>query len=250
MKIHFILFIIQYVLSIKCGESYFLNEKGECQWCITGYYCPGDNLKYECPDGYFSKRGYTECDKCGCDNCLKGYIVNETTRSFIEYAGSCSEENECYPGYGYEKATKVCELCKPGSYSKGGKEECKRCKRNTIQPKSGQTFCEICPPNQGPFDKHTRCDYCQKGTYYDSIAEHCMRCPMESITTEIGQTECIKCGENSHSNRENTECIPGPRIVENKPCHKIRHGTMQACETYPTVERDNNVFKYFKFDDE
>ena len=39
-----------------CAKG-FINEKGECQKCISGYYCPDGANKYKCPMEHFQVNG-------------------------------------------------------------------------------------------------------------------------------------------------------------------------------------------------
>ena len=56
--IQFIISAYSEEISYQPGE-YFNN--GEKDLCPSGYYCPGDGKKYECPDGTFSEeRAETE----------------------------------------------------------------------------------------------------------------------------------------------------------------------------------------------
>ncbi|MBR1380472.1 MAG: hypothetical protein IJ560_02695, partial [Alphaproteobacteria bacterium] len=34
-----------------CDAGQYITDGGECVVCTTGYYCPGDDARYECPNG-------------------------------------------------------------------------------------------------------------------------------------------------------------------------------------------------------
>ena len=210
MKI-FCLIIISIVFTVcysyECFEYEYLNEKGECKWCPSGHYCPGDDNKYLCDDGYYSPDLEGECFKCGCDNCYKQDIIDNKTKKVIHYAGSCLDNSPCYPGYGYDEDFKVCSLCPVGHYCTGGYEDRKLCPRNTIARKMGQTECEECPPNQGVKGVHEDCEICPPGEYYDDELGFCRICFYGTITTLPNQTTCIPCREGYRSSNDGTRCV-------------------------------------------
>ena len=87
MKKTILFFIyIQFIISAYSEEIlntpglYF--HKGKNELCPSGYYCPGDGKKHECPDGTFSihwAETEEDCMKCGCKNgkqCQKGTVKN------------------------------------------------------------------------------------------------------------------------------------------------------------------------------
>ena len=81
----------------------FYEEKGKIHHCESGYNCPGDGNRYECPDCYYSTDQQKECAKCGCvnsENCLKGTTRDDET-GIRKYAGQCEGDAPCKPGYGY-----------------------------------------------------------------------------------------------------------------------------------------------------
>ena len=213
MFIIFIIFI-QSTLSAKCSKRQYLNDEGKCVLCESGYYCPGDDNEYECPDGYYTPFKQKECIKCGCDGCLKKDIVNETTNDIIKHAGSCAVEGTCYPGYGYNELSnkRICELCKPGYYSKGGDNICRLCPRFHITTEYGQTECKRCPELHGVTNVHTVCEKCPPGSYLSDDG-YCSRCYDNTVTTEYGQIECTECGDEYHANEDHTKCLPGPYII-------------------------------------
>ena len=51
---------------------YWIEEEESYEYCESGYYCPGNRKKYECPDGTYSRENEKICEKCGCtisDDC-------------------------------------------------------------------------------------------------------------------------------------------------------------------------------------
>ena len=212
MKLILFLTII-YLSLVKsfCVRSLYLDDKKECQKCVSGYYCPDGINMYECPEGTYSSAWEEECHQCGCDGCLKADIVNKTTKEVIRYAGSCDVEGTCYPGFGMNEFKKTCVLCGPGDYSKGGSMSCKTCPFNSITTEEGQTKCIRCPKNQGAAGFHTRCTVCKPGQYYKKQYGVCLSCVhRNAISTKEGQTHCIPCGDEMHANPSGTECLPGP----------------------------------------
>ena len=191
-----------------CPKRHYINKEGKCVWCESGYYCPGDHKEYECPDGFYTDFGQYECIKCGCDNCLKKDIVNETTGDIIKNAGYCPKEGSCYPGYGIDTYTQICELCLPGHFSEGGNNTCQSCHGASIAPEAGQTKCQPCPEGYAVEGVHTECVECPPGNCI-RLSGTCVKCSGNTISREYGSRECIKCGEDEHPNEDHTECLPG-----------------------------------------
>lgn len=65
----------------NCNAGQYLNDAGECEACNIGYYCPGDNMQYNCTEGtplttglaeqkryalpyYSDERGLSACKTC------------------------------------------------------------------------------------------------------------------------------------------------------------------------------------------
>ena len=42
------------VHAANCPASFYLNPNKECKYCEGGYYCPGDDIRYECPKDKWS----------------------------------------------------------------------------------------------------------------------------------------------------------------------------------------------------
>ncbi len=64
--------VVCYISAQHCpaGQFYF-HERGidECDSCMRGYYCPGDDKGYKCPQGSIAANsGATQCDKCPPDS--------------------------------------------------------------------------------------------------------------------------------------------------------------------------------------
>ena len=60
----------QFQIAIKCKVgSYYKRSERTCSICEAGYYCPGDNSKYNCQKGTYSLEGASTCD-----NCPAGYL--------------------------------------------------------------------------------------------------------------------------------------------------------------------------------
>ena len=235
MKTVILLIFIQLVLSENCGDGWYFNEKqGECRVCISGYICVNGSL-VECPDGYFSEGGSdSTCIKCGCDNCLKGDIKNETTGDYIKCAGSCPIEGTCYPGYGVESYTKACVLCHPGQFSEGGNSECWMCPPGWISTEYGSTKCIECkdkPVTSGGKE----CVDCPPGFYLDMNTRMCGGCPENTYTNETNSLSCIPCGPNEHSDIGWDRCLPGApverhRVIMEMPRNKYYYEGIRQWE--------------------
>ena len=218
MKIILLVIVLQLTIAEKtCSISVYVNEKGECEKCPSGYYCPDGVNKFICPDGTFTNEWEKECHQCGCDGCIKADIKNETTGKIVKYGGSCTKDGSCYPGYGYDEDTKSCKLCKSGYFSIGGWMSCISCDFNTISTQLGQTKCEECPLHHGTTDKHTKCVKCHPGKFYRIDLGSCVSCRGNTISEKEGQTECIQCPEDMHANEDHTKCLPGSPEVYTGP---------------------------------
>ena len=175
--------------------------------CESGYFCPGDGNRYECPDGYYSIERSYECIKCGCvktNECYKGNFIDNKT-GIEHYTGECKTKSKCQPGYGYDKETKACLKCEYGLYSKGGKNECQKCRKTKV-PNKDQSGCEECPFRYGNVFNY-ECKICSIGTYYNTKTKLCERCPERSIQPSEGQLECIKCPDGLYGNENGEKCV-------------------------------------------
>ena len=206
------MFILLYLLSVVnalCPRSAYVDENGKCAKCKSGYYCPDGVNIYKCPEGTYSDVWKKECFKCGCDGCIQANIVNETSKEVIKYAGSCSIDGTCYPGFGMDPDTKSCQLCNAGKYSLGKDMKCKLCGNHFYNDQPGSTYCKECPPDEEDVNLHSGCAKCQPGYYLDEKHHACLTCPPNTITQKESERQCISCGEDQHANYDRTKCLPG-----------------------------------------
>ena len=138
-----------------CDFGEYKDDKDNCYPCISGYHCPYGEDIFECNNNEYSEDGKSFCEPCGCKNessCLKANIVNNKTGKVIKYAGSCEGESPCLPGFGYNKKTNQCIKCERGSYSEGGINKCKKCKKDeiTIESTEAKTTLPILLPISAP----------------------------------------------------------------------------------------------------
>ena len=188
----------------KINGMYLIGEGAKL--CESGYFCPGDGKRYECPDGTYSRRRQRICEKCGCtvsNDCWKGDQIDNAT-GIQHYAGECKEKSTCKGGYGYDEVKNSCQKCYNGLYSEGGKSECKRCE-NRLVPNRAQDGCEECPI--GSIEVMGICFTCQPGAYHNLERNQCEVCPEGWVQPDEGQTECIKCPDGYVSNGYFTECV-------------------------------------------
>ena len=177
--------------------------------CESGYYCPGDGTRRECPDGYFSEPGSEECIECGCKDgsiCQKKTVVNETTNEIIQ-AGHCFNGVLCRAGYGYyndEDDKEICYPCLNGYYSPGNDSPCLECPEHSL-PNDDHSKCERCP--SGTEIRSGKCRPCFRGRYYDNSTLRCQFCPGDLYQPKKGQTECIPCPEGLYPIPTKTECM-------------------------------------------
>ena len=209
-----LILFISFSLSYECYKYEYFHETKGCIFCPSGHYCPGDDKKHLCPDGYYSHKLDGKCSKCGCDGCLKEDVIDNVTKEVIHYAGSCPNKSPCYPGYGISRFTGACDICQRGHYSKGGFSRCELCPTHKIAREEGQSECEECPPNQGIIGVHEGCEICQEGYYFEEEWGMCSMCENDTITNKINQTECIPCGKGKRANHFHTECLPDDECVD------------------------------------
>lgn len=210
--------------------GYYINEDDVVE-CESGYYCPGDDKKYECPDGFYSLKEREECWKCGCinsDTCPKGTKTDNKTGITI-YAGQCEGESPCKPGYGYERKTRVCLKCWDGMYSPGGSNPCQDCKRNEMVSE-GQDRCIECPAGEISVTG-VDCRPCKRGTYFNNQTKDCEICQEGYYTDEERQFTCKKCPNGMYSNSEFSGCQDRPPFFE--PNHYHLH--------YPKFKRERYI---------
>ena len=211
MNIFIISIFILQVFSNDIPNGFYFNEKeGDWEPCRSGYYCVNGTM-IECSDGYFSHAGVvSECKKCGCDNCFKADVRNETTGKKIIRAGSCPKEGSCYPGHGLHIYTQECRICGPGFYSKGGNNSCQLCPPGWIAPDYGMTECIECKDK--PATSSSReCIDCWIGHYIDNRTKYCLSCPLDTYSDQMNSYECKPCGPDHHSEVGSVECLEGPR---------------------------------------
>ena len=210
-KILSILFISIFIFSVYsedvfCQPGEYLNN-GEKEFCPSGYYCPGDGMKYECPDGTFSEErseSINECKKCGCKNgkkCQKGTVKKWYGKTID--AGYCSGKEPCKPGYGFNEEGHYCYPCFKRTVSKGGKSRCISCGRNEYSNENF-TECIKCPFGQAYIEGE--CQGCPIGQYFDTEEERCYWCPDDSYADKPGQIECQKCPPGMYKNENGNGC--------------------------------------------
>ena len=134
-----LLFVFSFA-EISCPRTQYIDANDECEFCPSGYYCPDGIIKVKCPEGTYSDVGEKICQECGCEGCLESNIINETTKEIVKYAGSCTTEGTCYPGFGMDPETKSCMKCVPGYYSVGGSMECELCPLRTYSIWKKESF--------------------------------------------------------------------------------------------------------------
>ena len=135
-----LLFVLSFA-ELSCPDGQYINENNKCKFCPSGYYCPDGIIKVKCPDGTYSDVGEEKCQECGCEGCLQSNIINETTKEIVKYAGSCTTEGTCYPGFGMNPETKSCRKCRSWEYSIGGSMECVSCPSYSVHLDCEEPFC-------------------------------------------------------------------------------------------------------------
>ncbi|MDE6250142.1 MAG: hypothetical protein K2M34_00705 [Alphaproteobacteria bacterium] len=191
-----------------CDAGYYLADSGECETCPNQYYCPGDKIRYECPDAKLHKRTtfpnyyYNPViDKTGItatpgkktlQNCAVLSWLKSERGELYEYAGYNTDTGEydmsgtynwaaVNPGYylttptgctGWTYYHDILE-CPNGSYCPGkNRVYCDAANEATVHT---QTFgLETCPDNTYSDAGAATCTPCPKGTgnHGDNISAH------------------------------------------------------------------------------
>lgn len=150
-----------------------------CRWCHKGYYCPGDDKEYKCPNTKFTTAGE------GADSSSDCYI--------------------CASGPGTYRNGDSCELCPIGYYCNSGltKEKCPDGTTTTvvgaknysdcIKPKATATPI-TCP--KGQYLKNNKCYICPSGSY--CVQNSKADCP-KGYTSSAGATSISKCYKNAEA---------------------------------------------------
>ena len=210
-----LLFLFTFVqsLEVQNNNEFRINTEGayiendDIFGCESGYYCPGDGKKYQCPDGYYSIFRDKECTKCGCKkskSCIKATKTDNKTGITV-YAGQCQRKSPCIKGYGYDKETNTCLKCKGQRYSEGGYNECKRCRVHEIVSKELDR-CIECPPGKISI-ANIFCFPCKKGTFYNNETKTCEFCEEGYYNDKYGQFSCQKCPDGMYSSVYKVVCL-------------------------------------------
>ena len=202
-------FISVYSSDYKPG-LYLKDEK----WiaCTSGYYCPGDGNKYECPDGTYSNeyaRSLNQCRECGCKNmksCQKGTItISNIFGNKTIHAGHCKGLFPCKSGFGFAKEEHSCHKCPQKFISSGGKSVCEPCKENAYTNEK-QTKCIECPFGKVYDLIENQCEGCPTGKYFNKETKSCNYCPEGYYNDKPHQTECKKCPDGLYTNEMRNGC--------------------------------------------
>lgn len=129
------------------NESYFMNDKKECQRCVVGCkYCSGPSIS-QCSfpsNGYFFNNSNKQLEKCpqGCNSCNQNQQCNSCLRGYKEQKVT-TDKNETFT-----KCVKCqdpnCAFCQDEQEYKILKEErCLAC--DLGYGKVGVNKCENCP---------------------------------------------------------------------------------------------------------
>jgi len=145
----------------NCKPGNVFSKDNTKQYSINCVPCPENHYRtatnhtcYHCPEGYYSKSGWTECKKAERNSsnvhtlCEKGKIIGDN--KFAIHSSSCVE---CYK-FGDKKYMPY----------KNNHDTCLTCPDGSIV-KYGATFCEECPI--GHYEKDNKCIKCDVGTYSD-----------------------------------------------------------------------------------
>ncbi len=134
---------------IECEHNYNCPVGSKEPICISGYYCtdkskPGkicpenyfceDGKKIECPEGYFSNKGWSRCHK----KCELGYYYNIA-------------ENECVlcpKGYKCPKRSSEPIKCTGKTFALEGSDDCFTCDATLIQENGLNVGCRLKIPGE------------------------------------------------------------------------------------------------------
>jgi len=200
-------------VSAACGPGYYLSST--CTLCTAGYYCSGDNNRYQCAAGkYADYVGYSVCLSCpnGYYNPYTGQtacLVCSTNPPMIG-ASSCTPLS-CPVGQ-YPVPPTSCSLCPVGYYCLGGQANqqpcqagsyagstglsaCSTCTAGTYSASTGLSACSKCATGSyGGTTGLTVCSTCQVGMYSGSTGSSvCSACPIGTYGATTGLSSCASC---------------------------------------------------------
>ena len=91
-------------------------------------------------------------------------------KNCIQWDSQTQQCGYCSFGYGLNESN-LCELCKPGTYSPGGKN-CLSCKNYNNCENDENTHCRYYSDEEGS----ARCNYCPIGKFVDFDHSNCFTC--------------------------------------------------------------------------
>lgn len=193
---------------IKSGYSPY------CESCPLNTYQPnrGASNCLDCPDGFVSGPGATQCLKC---------LEHQAPIN-----GSCGV---CPAGSYYQKISAICVRCSPGSFSTrpGLAIDCDVCSFGTSSG-YGYGSCVKCKRRTALMEDGY-CRHCKGGEYYDKYSLTCIKCSPDYYTpSKRAFEECFSCGPGSYSfagSAKCTRCKPGTSLLSSGNCGKCPSGT-------------------------
>jgi len=143
--------------------------------CIAGYKNDGNGKCIKCGENCSS------CNNEGCTSCLKGFILDSTTKICKKCQTNCGECDSkgcitCINGF-FKKSNGTCSNCP---------DNCKTCSISTLNP-----GCKKC--DQGySIEKSGNCLKCSENCSLCS-KRGCLKC---NAGFYLSNGQCIKCGDN------------------------------------------------------
>ena len=217
-----------------------------CNPCLAGYSCPGDNSRYQCPNGTFSMTSQTNCSLCSpgtfasdvgssaCTQCPPGTANGNTGSINSTDCVSCTP-GTYNPNYGAPNCimtgpgtftnvtrSKYFSLCAVGMFASGYiNTACSPCAAGTTTTQAGMSTCQStmsCPA--GTYMLAATCAMCPAGQYSNTKnAAACTLCQQGTYAETVGSntsSACLRCPAGTYGETEGspssagcTPCPPG-----------------------------------------
>ena len=262
----------------KCRKGEYMKRNffsSGCSKCEGGYYCPGDNKRYTCPDGRTTHGQYnksiSDCKYCKDDS--KYFDGKKCVSCPIGYYCSNGQKNACpygttTKGTGAKKSSEcikanckkneyvnngVCTICPKNYYCDGNKKT--SCSHGRITTSTGQTSGSacICPNGTYSDSSNVFCITCEKGkycvngkmyacnvgTYQDKTGKSsCTTCPNGKSTKTTGAKSSNECNVTkcqSGTYSSNGTCKSCPKCNGSTKCFTSPAGATSVNKCYGTV---------------
>lgn len=200
-----------------CDAGYYLTDAGECAQCgHGGYYCPGDNIRYDCPD----KNSHINSD-------WPDAYYNPTIYTVLHY----TENN---PSYTQLKSAPQCSVQYWLNNTRGQLYTIRRYNETTglyDTPTSSWGWTDANPGYYltNPKACHAYAYYynaseCLPGAYCPGQAKHV--CTNYTQPNDFG---LYVCDDNSYSDAGATTCTPCPAGTGNHGDTRTEHAGITSC---------------------